>query len=230
MTSLYENLRRPWASWPMDMKNHDPTNYLVRDASGNGRHLTIGDGAGGGAPRKLTGRSGYSGGRYNGGYLTRANETWASSVITMEIMLDVQAPDLGYMFSFEDPSQVDGTVVGIFFVYKTGMYLRFATNATNIAQAATWTLNPVIPVTHLVGRYDGSNTDLFVNGKLIEQAPTPLPVYNGNGLEISLFSRSLVGTDIRQSNIYSAAIWDVALTNIEIQELSNRAHRKLAQI
>lgn len=222
MTSLYRRMLSPWASWEMTAKGHDPTNLLCRDFSGNGRHLTIGDGLGADQPTKLSNQRGYDRASGVDQYLSLSSVAWTAGVITVEVHIRISQVATGASVGF-------GSGLGEVCTMVHGPDLRFYCGtilSVNNGAGITYAQPPATQ--HLVGRYDGTNTELFIDGESVATATTPLAP-NAGTHDLKIFELDN-GLQNITSQIFHVAIWDQALSNIEIQELARLAKQRLARI
>lgn len=227
MASLYDAIRKPWAAWEMTMEGHDPTNFRCLDFSGNGRHLTLGNGAGANEPTKLTQKRGY---RNDGGnpYLRIPGAlAWTSNAITLEMIVIANSGNATReLFSFRDAANTAA------FTLLTTAGVRFYSGGTANANSALMPYsNTKNGVMHVVGRYNGTNTSVWVDGRKGTDATTPLSPAASIAQGPVLFQAySIGGVQLLPGDIYLCRIWDVALTDIQIQELHRRAKRELHRI
>jgi len=196
----------------------------VLDVSGNGRHLTIGDGAGSNEPTKLVQKRGYRNAGTN--YLNNGSLTWSSNRITVEALIQLYQRDAaGYLLDMRDTS---GTPIQAVIIYTAGALYVYIGGAV-VGNSAKYTINPQMGITHVVGRYNGTTTELFINGQSVDSALTPVaPGAGSTGIDI--FRRRLTGIEYAGCDMHLCRIWDVALTDVQIRELSRRAKQELTRI
>lgn len=190
------------------------------DVSGNGRHLTLGDGAGSNEPTKLVQQRGY----YAVGataYMGIASQAWSSNRVTFETLIATPNNVGTYFIGFGTNNT---SIVCALTITATGCF-AYTGARTNITFAARTFVKAPRPISHLVGRYDGTNTHIFHNGVLVGSASAPTAPAAGTHV-LRLFQAENGGAGIT-GNMYLCRIWDVALTDIEIQELARRAKREL---
>ena len=206
------------------MEGHDPTNFRVLDLSGNGRHLTIGDGAGSSEPTKLTAKRGYQ--NEADSYLQLGSNAWTSNRITVEVLLQGYQKDLsGYVLDFRNGSTsqcILGHTGGAWF-FSSGL-------AVPAARAEIAVPNPQGGVTHLVGRHNGTATDLFMTGRLVGTAATPTPPEIDAAASGRVFQSYAGATLYRGMYAYLIRLWDAALSDEEIRELNRKAKKELHRI
>lgn len=212
------------------MAGHDPSNNRVLDLSGNGRHLTLGNGAGANEPTKLTDKRGYrtvaEGDRMELAGFTQ----WTAGTITVEALI---GGNIKSIFSgAADVVGLFGAGACNFIINLSGTQVVFFSGGTaggNIATLPVSSLIDSLPVMHVVGRHDGTNTNVWVNGGKSANAGTPLAPNSGNtGSALRLFSR--YNNTRACGSIFVSRIWDRPLSDIEIQELNRRAKRELHRI
>ena len=227
MASLYDQIRKPWAAWEMTMEGHDPTNNRVLDFSGNGRHLTLGDGAGSNEPTKLVQKRGYRPTAVTDKLTQDATTQWTSGFITVETLF--RASNTGSA----DIIELWGAGGVGFIFYLFGGALRFYSGGVAGANNASMPIAGQAgnsPIIHAVGRYDGVNTSIFINGQKGTDAGVPLPPNTSNPAEpLRIFSR-YDNSEQFNGDAYLCRIWDVALTDVQIRELSRRAKQELTRI
>lgn len=225
MPSLFDNIRKPWAAWEMTMEAHDPVNNLTLDMSGNGRHLTFGDGSTPATfPTKLTAKRGYQ--NASNQYFQLGSNAWSSNRITVEVLMQCYTRDTsGYIFDFRN-----GTTSQCNIGYTSGEWYF---NSGPIAAAAKATKAYAYPqkgITQIVGRYNGTATDLFLEGSLIASAATPAAPEAGAAASGRVFQSYAGATQYNGMYSYLLRLWDLALTDTEIQELSRKAKEELHRI
>ena len=208
------------------MEAHDPSNNRTLDLSGNGRHLTLGNGGGGSVPTKLGATRGYYNSASN--YLNRTGDSWSSNRITVEVMF--QTPNLVGGSAPYVAQMYNASGVQFVIIWAAGNY-RFYTGGTSANNASFMSMTRVpAGVVHIVGSYDGTSTVGFLNGGRGANAITPLAPVATASATVRCYQIYTGGGSILRGALYFLRVWDVALTDTEIQELYRKAKEELHRI
>ena len=209
------------------MEAHDPTNNRTLDLSGNGRHLTFGDGATANTfPTKMGTKRGYHNVSATS-YLNNSNLVWSSSRFTSEILCMPYTRDTsGYLFDLRNVGSTQ-FLLGYSSATSFRLYSGGIAGGNTAIRTIVSNQNGVM---HYVGRYDGVNTQLFENGKVVAAAVTPLAPQAGNPTTLKVFTLYDGSTAYLRFIVYYLRFWDVPLTAIEIEELYRKAKEELHRI
>lgn len=231
--SLYDNIRKPWAAWEMTMEAHDPVNHRTLDMSGNGRHLQLGDGAGGSEPTKLTQTRGYRNPSGGSNYLRGVGiQGWASATLSIELMLGfIREPtaDCAIIDSFD---VADVLYPFSLWYSNTNSRYEFWAGGAAAAQRMDIPGSACRGVFHIVASCNGATrAQLSVDGLVLDTATTPLtPNVPTADVDWRLFQQD-DGTDAAEGlDIYFCRVYDAAVTRTEARELARRARRELTLI
>jgi len=209
--SIYSYRNNSTIHLPMRANNHDPSNSPPRtlDISGNTYHAEFGSGVAAAYPTKLDKR-GYD---FDGGDHMSISDISYRSYSTITVRAVVQKPDCSVASMIV--SSGNASNVGFALGTSTLGRVGFSTGGLLPANGGASTHGEEPGWLHLVGVYDGVNTNLYVNGEFQDSAVTPLtPV--GTSLDIFIgeyYDGSLQYT----GEVLSTKIWfDKALTPLQI--------------
>ena len=204
---------------PMDMAHHDPTNLLMKDASGNNNNAVYSN----------TGLTKLA----QKGYTFTANNSVSvpdcamlnPANISLEAWIKISNTLSGYGVVFLKTTTInwtDGfglTGVGISPPSRLGFWI----NSYNI-NYTTYDLDIGV-LYHVVGTYDGANKRLYVNGVQVASAaystpishPATTPLTIGNGLGGVVFNGDIKG----------AKMYNFALTPLQVMDSYQKGLKEL---
>jgi hypothetical protein len=219
----------------MTMEAHDPTNNRTLDLSGNGRHLTLGDGSTAGTfPTKLVDKRGYKMDIGNTDYFRIPGSAvpWTSNRVTFEAYVTTVTNDTGGYYIYFGQGTSTATPIVITLNYTAGNIKFYSGLLSSTVYAAQYAVSQgnTVQRGHIVGRYNGTTTDLFFNGNIVATAATPTaPSASASNLLI-LGARWDITSYQVDTFWHAARLWEVALTDTEIQELYRKAKEELHRI
>lgn len=216
---------------PMRAQDHDPTNVRTLDVTTGRHHATFGDGATPTTyPTKLA-RRGYS--TDGGDYL----KTGVVPVVAGQHITSVCQYRLGAITgSYGICQWSTDSSVNSFLLLHSGSAdkLYYFVRTPNEPQAAILSGINGRGIANIiaVGRYDGINTSMWVDGKMATNAATPLAPIADSTAIMSLFIRpNIVSNPMPAgSEIYFAALWRKALTPLQIYDLTNRLMKEVRHV
>lgn len=217
------------------MEAHDPVNNRTLDLSGNNRHLTFGNGATVSTfPIKRPNDRGYAVATVSSSvrYFERPGfQEWAAPELTVECLcmaypktsgwpveLGTGAAPLTHSFGFA----CSGSLSGRNDFYTGPLTSRYFENTGRTPQG----------VMHMVGQRNDttSSGSLTVNGRksvLVTGAPGNAQI--NTGVDFIVGSSRTLGSPYR-GWIFLVRLWDIALSDVEIQELYRKAREELHRI
>jgi hypothetical protein len=197
----------------MLMTDHDPTNGLTINRGTAGAALNGAFGAGAAEPTKLDYRRGYD---FNGGQCIECSTGYAISSGLISVMLTTTGPLTGVSQSCFSWETVGGDRVCFFF--SGGTNFTFYCGGALAGNQAIANRNDFGLETNrlntIVGLYDGTNTNLYINGKFVSNAASPVaPVSTSHPMRIGARTNDSGDWD---GEIFHVGMADFALTSYEV--------------
>lgn len=195
-------------------KNYDPTNTMVKDVSGNGNDLTLGDGATSSTyPTKLT-KIGYS---FDGGDYAETSNSVSLPDCTFSALVKFDTANLNCVMSFGTGGDLFVLGVGVQTGIGTDTYLNFGMFSVSWKLAATTFVPAIGKIYFMTGVKDGTTIKLYLDGILIATNTVAddlreFPIRIGRRFDAA-------NNNYFNGNIYYGSVHNIALNQMQIIDL-----------